>query len=158
MSSFSTSLASFLSQTHSLLPSTRRMTERRTRQRSVLLSICMPCLPFSPPSRPSTCATSLARPTPWLMHAAAAAFRRQLYALCARLGVHPKRLQVPPDVAAFLGLLVPEHGAFNFDLLPLAGDVEVHPGSSGGSPPSRMRRTPARLVASAFFSAYGLID
>eukprot|EP00965_Chrysotila_dentata_P046856 1555208-Pleurochrysis_carterae.AAC.1 len=35
---------------------------------------------------------------------------QKLYALCARLGVHPKRLQVPPDVAAFLGALVPEHG------------------------------------------------
>eukprot|EP00965_Chrysotila_dentata_P189610 6173408-Pleurochrysis_carterae.AAC.1 len=56
-----------------------------------------------------------------------------LYALCARLGVHPQRLRVPPDViAAFLGLLVPEHGAFNFDLLPLAGDVEENPGPSGG--------------------------
>eukprot|EP00965_Chrysotila_dentata_P051276 1700330-Pleurochrysis_carterae.AAC.1 len=30
---------------------------------------------------------------------------QELYALCARLGVHPKRLHVPPDVAAFLGPL-----------------------------------------------------
>eukprot|EP00965_Chrysotila_dentata_P147192 4859787-Pleurochrysis_carterae.AAC.1 len=56
---------------------------------------------------------------------------QNLHALCARLGVHPKRLHVPPDVAAFLGPLAPEHGAFNFDLLPLAGDVEEHPGPSG---------------------------
>eukprot|EP00965_Chrysotila_dentata_P073450 2426011-Pleurochrysis_carterae.AAC.1 len=53
---------------------------------------------------------------------------QELYALCARLGVHPKCLQVPPDVAAFLGALVLEHGVFNYDLLPLAGDVEPHPG------------------------------
>eukprot|EP00965_Chrysotila_dentata_P013069 431356-Pleurochrysis_carterae.AAC.1 len=45
--------------------------------------------------------------------------RQDLYALCARLGVHPQRLQVPPLVAAFLGPLAPEHGAFNFDLLPV---------------------------------------
>eukprot|EP00965_Chrysotila_dentata_P256556 6212578-Pleurochrysis_carterae.AAC.3 len=58
---------------------------------------------------------------------------QQLYALCARLGVHLKCLQVPPDVAAFLGSLVPEHGVFHFHLLPLmAGDVELHPGPSGG--------------------------
>eukprot|EP00965_Chrysotila_dentata_P066849 2213156-Pleurochrysis_carterae.AAC.1 len=56
----------------------------------------------------------------------------ELHALCARLGVHPTRLDVPPDVAAFLASLVPEHGVFDFDLLPLAGDVEVHPGPSGG--------------------------
>eukprot|EP00965_Chrysotila_dentata_P012774 422023-Pleurochrysis_carterae.AAC.1 len=49
---------------------------------------------------------------------------QELHALCAQLGVHPKRLDVPSDVAAFLGSLVPEHGVFNFDLLPLAGDVE----------------------------------
>eukprot|EP00965_Chrysotila_dentata_P010865 353262-Pleurochrysis_carterae.AAC.1 len=57
---------------------------------------------------------------------------QELLALCARLGVQSKRLDVPSDVAAFLGSLVPKHGAFNFDLLPLAGDVEVHPGPSGG--------------------------
>eukprot|EP00965_Chrysotila_dentata_P165834 5474940-Pleurochrysis_carterae.AAC.1 len=57
---------------------------------------------------------------------------QELYALCAQLGVHPKRLQVPPDVAAFLGALVPEHGVFNYDLLHLAGDIEPHPGPSGG--------------------------
>eukprot|EP00965_Chrysotila_dentata_P065337 2165053-Pleurochrysis_carterae.AAC.1 len=57
---------------------------------------------------------------------------QELYALCARLGVHPKRLQVPPEVAVFLGALVPEHGVFNYDLLPLVGDVEPHPGPSGG--------------------------
>eukprot|EP00965_Chrysotila_dentata_P185340 6118785-Pleurochrysis_carterae.AAC.1 len=57
---------------------------------------------------------------------------QDLYALCARLGVHPQRLQVPPHVAAFLGPLAPEHGAFNFDVLPLAGDVEPHPGPPGG--------------------------
>eukprot|EP00965_Chrysotila_dentata_P078111 2575634-Pleurochrysis_carterae.AAC.1 len=45
---------------------------------------------------------------------------QELYAICARLGVHPKRLQVPPDVAAFLSALVPEHGVFNYDLLHLA--------------------------------------
>eukprot|EP00965_Chrysotila_dentata_P169985 5610875-Pleurochrysis_carterae.AAC.2 len=50
---------------------------------------------------------------------------QELHALCARLGVHPKSLDMPcSDVAAFLGSLVPEHGVFNFDLLPLAGDVE----------------------------------
>eukprot|EP00965_Chrysotila_dentata_P177218 5852902-Pleurochrysis_carterae.AAC.3 len=71
-----TSLASFLSRTRSLLLSTCwRMTKQRTRQRSVHLSICMPCLLFLPPSCASTCATSLARPIPWLMNAAAAAFR-----------------------------------------------------------------------------------
>eukprot|EP00965_Chrysotila_dentata_P162571 5368031-Pleurochrysis_carterae.AAC.1 len=53
---------------------------------------------------------------------------QELHALCARRGVQPKRLDVPADVAAFLGYLVPEHRAFNFDLLPLAGDFEVHPG------------------------------
>eukprot|EP00965_Chrysotila_dentata_P056199 1863610-Pleurochrysis_carterae.AAC.1 len=53
---------------------------------------------------------------------------RNLYALWARIGVHPQRLPVPPDVAAFLEELVPGHGDFKFDLLPLAGDVEVHPG------------------------------
>eukprot|EP00965_Chrysotila_dentata_P062768 2079418-Pleurochrysis_carterae.AAC.1 len=57
---------------------------------------------------------------------------QDLNALCARLGVRPQRLNVPSEVAAFLGLLVPEHGAFNFDLLPLTGDVEEHPGPSGG--------------------------
>eukprot|EP00965_Chrysotila_dentata_P118853 3930383-Pleurochrysis_carterae.AAC.1 len=57
---------------------------------------------------------------------------QELHALCARLGVQPKRLDVPADVAAFLGSLVPEHVALNFHLLPLAGDVEVHPGPSGG--------------------------
>eukprot|EP00965_Chrysotila_dentata_P115785 3826584-Pleurochrysis_carterae.AAC.1 len=57
---------------------------------------------------------------------------QELYALCARLKVHPKCLQVPPDVAASLGSLVSEHGVFNFDLLPLAGDVELHPGPSVG--------------------------
>eukprot|EP00965_Chrysotila_dentata_P163256 5392310-Pleurochrysis_carterae.AAC.1 len=57
---------------------------------------------------------------------------QELHALCARLGVQPKCLDVPPDVATFLGSLAPEHGAFNFDLFPLAGDVEVHPGPSGG--------------------------
>eukprot|EP00965_Chrysotila_dentata_P064895 2151103-Pleurochrysis_carterae.AAC.1 len=57
---------------------------------------------------------------------------RDLYALCARLGVHPKRLPVPPDVAASLEELVPGHGAFNFDLLPLVCDVEVHPGPAVG--------------------------
>eukprot|EP00965_Chrysotila_dentata_P075613 2497250-Pleurochrysis_carterae.AAC.1 len=57
---------------------------------------------------------------------------QKLYLLCARLGVHPKCLQALPDVAAFLGELVPEHGAFKLDLLLLAGDVEVHPGPSGG--------------------------
>eukprot|EP00965_Chrysotila_dentata_P154312 5099887-Pleurochrysis_carterae.AAC.1 len=56
---------------------------------------------------------------------------QELYALCARLGLHPKCNQVPPDVAAFLGALVPEHGVFNYDLLPLDGDVEPHPGPSG---------------------------
>eukprot|EP00965_Chrysotila_dentata_P063084 2090087-Pleurochrysis_carterae.AAC.1 len=35
---------------------------------------------------------------------------QELYVLCARLEVHPKRLQVPPKVAAFLGALVLEHG------------------------------------------------
>eukprot|EP00965_Chrysotila_dentata_P142132 4698901-Pleurochrysis_carterae.AAC.2 len=40
----------------------------------------------------------------------------KLYALCARLGVHPKRLDVPPDVAAFHASLAPDHGVFNFDL------------------------------------------
>eukprot|EP00965_Chrysotila_dentata_P094027 3107639-Pleurochrysis_carterae.AAC.1 len=70
------------------------------------------------------CVTSLARPIPWLTRAAVAATIQELQALCARLGVQPKRLDVPADVAAFLGSLVPEHGAFNFDLLPLAGDVE----------------------------------
>eukprot|EP00965_Chrysotila_dentata_P006131 200484-Pleurochrysis_carterae.AAC.2 len=48
---------------------------------------------------------------------------QELYALCVRLAVHPERLEVPPDVAAYLGPLVPEHGAFDFDLLYLAGDV-----------------------------------
>eukprot|EP00965_Chrysotila_dentata_P068596 2266974-Pleurochrysis_carterae.AAC.3 len=57
---------------------------------------------------------------------------QELYALCAGLGVHPKRLQVPPDVSAFLNPLVPEHKAFNLDLLPLPCDPEVHPGPSGG--------------------------
>eukprot|EP00965_Chrysotila_dentata_P055131 1829753-Pleurochrysis_carterae.AAC.1 len=59
---------------------------------------------------------------------------QDLYALCARLiGVYPQRLQVPPPVAAFLGPLAPEHGAFIFDLLLLAGDdVEPHPGPPGG--------------------------
>eukprot|EP00965_Chrysotila_dentata_P144484 4772523-Pleurochrysis_carterae.AAC.1 len=57
---------------------------------------------------------------------------QELHALCALLDVHPKRLDVPPGVAAFLGSLVPEHGAFNFDLLPLAGDIEVHPWPSSG--------------------------
>eukprot|EP00965_Chrysotila_dentata_P002272 74426-Pleurochrysis_carterae.AAC.1 len=57
---------------------------------------------------------------------------QECYALCARLGVHPKRLQMPPDVAAFLGALVPEHEVFSYDLLHLAaGDVEPHPGPSG---------------------------
>eukprot|EP00965_Chrysotila_dentata_P039554 1314731-Pleurochrysis_carterae.AAC.1 len=55
---------------------------------------------------------------------------QELHALCARLGKQPKRLDVTSDVAAFLGSLVPEHGAFNFDLLPLAGDIEVHPGAA----------------------------
>eukprot|EP00965_Chrysotila_dentata_P263266 6214798-Pleurochrysis_carterae.AAC.5 len=56
---------------------------------------------------------------------------QKLHALCARLGVNPERLEVLPHVAAFLGSLIPEHGVFNFDLLTLAGDVEVHPGLSG---------------------------
>eukprot|EP00965_Chrysotila_dentata_P239880 6203364-Pleurochrysis_carterae.AAC.3 len=46
-----------------------------------------------------------------------------LYALCARLGVHSKRLHVPHNVAAFLSPLVPEQGAFNFDMLLLAGTL-----------------------------------
>eukprot|EP00965_Chrysotila_dentata_P227780 6196219-Pleurochrysis_carterae.AAC.2 len=59
-------------------------------------------------------------------------FQQEPYALCARLGVYPKRLPVPPEVAAFLEELVPEHGAFNFDFLLLAGDVEDHPGPAVG--------------------------
>eukprot|EP00965_Chrysotila_dentata_P009287 302667-Pleurochrysis_carterae.AAC.1 len=57
---------------------------------------------------------------------------QKIHALCARLGLQPRRLDVPSDVAAFLSSLVPDYGAFNFDLLPLTGEVEVHPGPSGG--------------------------
>eukprot|EP00965_Chrysotila_dentata_P156009 5155204-Pleurochrysis_carterae.AAC.1 len=53
---------------------------------------------------------------------------QELHALCARLGVHPKRLPVPLDVAIFFEESVPEYGAFNFDLCPWTSDVEVQPG------------------------------
>eukprot|EP00965_Chrysotila_dentata_P163623 5402733-Pleurochrysis_carterae.AAC.3 len=52
--------------------------------------------------------------------------------LCATRCEPSKRLDVPSDVAAFLRSLVPEHGVLNFDLTPLAGDIEVHPGPFGG--------------------------
>eukprot|EP00965_Chrysotila_dentata_P118013 3901062-Pleurochrysis_carterae.AAC.1 len=58
---------------------------------------------------------------------------QELYAFCARLGVHPKCVQVPPDVTAFLGELVPERGASSTSTcFRVAGDVKVHLGPSGG--------------------------
>eukprot|EP00965_Chrysotila_dentata_P254350 6211840-Pleurochrysis_carterae.AAC.5 len=86
------------------------------------LSTCTLGPRISHPSRSSMCATSLARPTPWLFV--------QSWPLSGTLRPlftprYAKRLEVPPDVATFLGSFVPEHGVFNFDLLPLAGDVET---------------------------------